>query len=71
LLYYLEHWQENRERLAMLPTRRGQRLKIEWTGFALHIDDKLKPETKLKPKQMAGMVEARIDGGAIEFLVPA
>jgi diacylglycerol kinase (ATP) len=71
LLYYLEHWQENRERLAMLPTRRGQRLKIEWTGFALHIDDKLKPETKLKPKQMAGMVEARIDGAAVEFLVPA
>jgi len=71
LLYYLEHWQENRERLAMLPTRRGKCLKIEWTGFALHIDDKLKPTAKLKPKQMAGMVEARIDGAAVEFLVPA
>ena len=70
LLYYLEHWQENRERLAMLPTRRGKRLQIEWTGFALHIDDRLKPETRLKPKQMAGMVEARMDGEALEFLVP-
>src|SRR5207248_3312177 len=38
LLYYLEHWQDNRERLAVLPTRRGRRLQIEWTGFALHID---------------------------------
>jgi len=28
-------------------------------------------ETKLKPRQMAGMVEARIDGAAVEFLVPA
>lgn len=71
LLYYLEHWQQNRERLAMLPTLRGKRLQIEWTGFALHVDDKLQPGTKVKPKAMAGMVEARIDGAAVEFLVPA
>jgi diacylglycerol kinase family enzyme len=71
LLYYLEHWQENRERLGMLPTRRGRRLKIEWTGFALHIDDKLEPRPKAKPSEVAGLVEARIDGDAVEFLVPA
>src|SRR5207245_936682 len=44
LLYYLEHWQENRERLGMLPTLRGRRLQIEWPGFALHIDDQLQRE---------------------------
>jgi len=71
LLYYLEHWQENRERIGMLPTRRGRRLQIEWTGFALHIDDKLLPKAKAKPKEIAGLVEARIDGAAVEFLVPA
>ena len=71
LLYYLEHWQDNRERLAVLPTRRGRRLQIEWTGFALHIDDKLRPKAKAKPKEIAGLVEARIDGAAVEFLVPA
>jgi len=71
LLYYLEHWQENRERLGMLPTRRGRRLQIEWTGFALHIDDKLQPKAKAKPKEIAGLVEARIDGDAVEFLLPA
>jgi diacylglycerol kinase (ATP) len=71
LVYYLEHWQENRERLAMLPTRRGRRLEIEWTGFALHIDDKLQPKAKAKPKEVAGLVEARIDGAAVEFLLPA
>ena len=71
LRYYLEHWQDNRERLAMLPTRRGRRLEIEWTGFPLHIDDKLRPKPKLKPKEMAGLVEARIGGEAVEFLVPA
>ena len=71
LLYYLEHWQENRERLGMLPTRRGRRLQIEWTGFALHIDDKLRPKASAKPKEIAGLVEARIDGDAVEFLLPA
>jgi diacylglycerol kinase (ATP) len=71
LLYYLEHWQENRERLAMLPTRRGRRVRMEWTGFALHIDDKLQPTSEAKPKEMAGVVEARMDGATVEFLVPA
>jgi diacylglycerol kinase family enzyme len=71
LLHYLEHWQDNRERLAVLPTLRGRALKIEWTGFALHIDDKLKPKPGAKAKKMAGLVEARLDGESVEFLVPA
>jgi diacylglycerol kinase family enzyme len=71
LLYYLEHWQESRERLAMLPTLRGRSLKIEWTGFALHTDDKLQPNPEGKPKEMAGVVEARMDGATVELLVPA
>ncbi len=70
LLYYLEHWQENRERLAVLPTLRGRALKLEWTGFALHIDDKLHPKADARPGKMAGLVEARLGGAAVEFLVP-
>ena len=70
LLHYLEHWQENRERLAVLPSLRGRRLQIEWTGFELHIDDKLQPREDAKPEEMAGLVEARIDGAAVEFVVP-
>jgi diacylglycerol kinase family enzyme len=71
LLYYLEHWQENRERLAVLPTLRGRKFELEWNGFPLHIDDKLKPTPKAKPKEIAGPVEARLDGDTVEFLVPA
>lgn len=70
LVHYLEHWQDNRERLAVLPTRRGRRLEIEWTGFELHVDDKLRPKKKAKPEEMSGVVAARI-GGAVDFLVPA
>jgi diacylglycerol kinase family enzyme len=71
LLYYLDHWQDNRERLAVLPAKRGRRLQIDWTGFELHIDDKLKPKEDAKPKEVAGPVEARVEGEAVEFLVPS
>jgi diacylglycerol kinase family enzyme len=71
LLHYLEHWQDNRERLAMLPTLRGRALKMEWTGFALHIDDKLRPKADAEPAAMAGVVEARLSGEGLEFLLPA
>jgi diacylglycerol kinase family enzyme len=70
LVHYLEHWQENRERLAVLPSLRGRRLRMEWTGFELHIDDKLKPKENAKPKEMSGTVEARLEGDTVEFLVP-
>ena len=68
LVHYLEHWQDNRERLAMLPSQRGRRLQIEWTGFALHIDDKLKPVEDAAADEVAGLVEARI-AHAVEFVV--
>jgi diacylglycerol kinase family enzyme len=71
LLHYLEHWQQNRERLAMLPTVRGRGLRMEWTGFAVHIDDKLRPKEDAKPAAMAGVVEARLTGEGVEFLLPA
>jgi diacylglycerol kinase (ATP) len=70
LLQYLDQWQDNPERLSVLPARRGKRLRLEWTGFELHIDDKLHPKENAKPKEMAGVVEARLDGTTVEFLVP-
>jgi diacylglycerol kinase family enzyme len=70
LLEYLNKWQENRERRAVLPTRRGRRLKIEWTGYELHIDDKLYPREDDDPDEMAGIVESWIEPGAVELLVP-
>ena len=68
LVKYLEHWHENRERLSLLPSRRGKHLQIEWTGFALHIDDKLRPKRKPEPEDVAGLVDVRVDGAAVEFL---
>ena len=41
---------ENRERLAVLPSHRGKSLKLEWTGFEIHIDDKLWPQRNDEPR---------------------
>lgn len=70
LVKYLEHWHENRERPSLLPSRRGKHLQIEWTGFALHVDDKLRPKKKAEPDEVAGLVDVRSEGAAVEFLVP-
>jgi diacylglycerol kinase (ATP) len=70
LLEYLNKWQGNRERLAVLPTLRGRRLQTEWTGYELHIDDKLYPRKNDDPDKMAGVVEAYIKTAAVEILVP-
>ena len=70
LLEYLNKWQENRERRAVLPTRRGRRLKVEWTGYELHIDDKLYPREDDEHDAMAGIVEAWIEPAAVDLLVP-
>jgi diacylglycerol kinase family enzyme len=70
LVHYLGEWQQNRERLSVLPSRRGKKLELEWTGFPLHIDDKLRPKKSAEPGEMAGRVEARIGRDQVEFLVP-
>lgn len=70
LLEYLSRWQDERERLAVLPSRRGRRLAIEWTGFGVHIDDKLWPKKKDSPPRPPAPIEARLEGAATEFLIP-
>jgi diacylglycerol kinase family enzyme len=69
LVKYLETWQENRERLAVLPSHRGESLTFEWTVFEIHIDDKLWPQDADAAKPPA-RVEARVQG-QVAFLVPA
>jgi diacylglycerol kinase (ATP) len=71
LIQYLERWQDNRERLAVLPTVQGRKLEIEWTGIPLHIDDKLRPKKSAGPDEIAGRVEISVGEAAVEFLVPA
>lgn len=68
LANYLRTWQDNRERLAVLPTRRARHIELEWTGFDLHIDDELWPEPGNAPPR-GGTIDLRMDG-TVEFLAP-
>ena len=71
LIQYLDRWQDNRERLAVLPTLRGRKLELEWTGVPLHIDDKLRPKKSAGADEVAGRVQVSAGGAAVEFLLPA
>jgi len=71
MVEYLSKWQDNRERLAVLPSHRGKRLTLEWTGFQVHIDDKRWPKRKDKPPPAPASIEVRIGGKSVEFLTAA
>ncbi len=64
----LKSWQSDKPRLAVLPTHRGQRLIIEWTGFPLHIDDEVWPAEGEAPAP-PGRIDVRLQG-SVEVLVP-
>jgi diacylglycerol kinase family enzyme len=61
---YLAAWQDNRDRLSVLPTRRGKRLRMQWTGFELHIDD------ELLPGEDDGTVELTVGELSVELIAP-
>jgi diacylglycerol kinase family enzyme len=67
---YLLHWQENKARLAVLPSRQGRELRIEWTGFRVHLDDEFWPEDESEAEG-SGVIEVRIQAAAVEVLAPA
>jgi diacylglycerol kinase (ATP) len=67
---YLARWQENRARLAVLPSRQGRELRIEWTGFRAHLDDEFWPEDESEAEG-SGAIEVRIQAAAVEVLAPA
>lgn len=70
LTNYLASWQDNRERLSVLPSHRGKHLHIEWSGFELHIDDELWPEKGAQPLARDAIIDLRVCDTAVEFLAP-
>jgi diacylglycerol kinase (ATP) len=67
---YFATWQENRERLSVLPSHRGKHLRIEWSGYDLHVDDELWPEEGSTSVPEAALIELRIGEASVEFLAP-
>jgi diacylglycerol kinase family enzyme len=67
---YIRTWQEGKPWKPEFPTHRGKRLKIQWTGFRVHIDDRLWPEEGRGKPRPPATIDVKIERGAIEFLVP-
>ena len=67
---YLAHWQNGKARLPVLPSRHGKELRMTWTGFPLHIDDKRWPKEGAPPAR-EGLIEVKLEGNTTRFLAPA
>jgi diacylglycerol kinase (ATP) len=65
LRQYLAHWQEDKPRLAVLPSTQGRSLHVEWRRFDLHIDDEF-CQAPARP----GGIDVRMEDVAVQFLVP-
>jgi diacylglycerol kinase (ATP) len=70
LCTYLDTWQENRERIAVLPSHRGRHLQMEWDGFAIHIDDKVRPKPGKDVPLPPGRIDVQLEGVTVDFLCP-
>ena len=67
---YIRDWQEGKPWPSNFRTLRGSRLKVEWTGFPLHIDDKMWPPKKKKKPKPPATIDVKVEARALEFLVP-
>ena len=81
LAKYLATWQEGKLWPLGMGVGRGKRVTMEWTGYPVHIDDKLWPRKgkakgrnkgrdKSAERPRHGPMKLTIERGAVEFLVP-
>jgi diacylglycerol kinase (ATP) len=67
---HIKNWQEGKPWPPEFGSRRGSRLKMEWTGYSVHIDDKLWPNGEKKKPKPPVTIDLKVEPGALEFLVP-
>jgi len=68
---HIKHWQEGKPRPPRFGSRHGSRLRIEWTGFPIHIDDKIWPRKPLKKTgRERETIHIEVEPKAVTFLVP-
>jgi diacylglycerol kinase (ATP) len=68
---YLSSWQDEKPRVAVLPSHRGRNLRLEWTGFELHIDDQLWPPPGRSCAEPPATIEVSLADEGVEVLVGA
>jgi diacylglycerol kinase family enzyme len=67
----LASWHRGALRPADWPSRRGRRLTLRWTGFPLHLDDRVWPDAPVAGADPPPLIEIEVEQGALRVLVPA
>ncbi|HEX8068374.1 MAG TPA: diacylglycerol kinase family protein [Pyrinomonadaceae bacterium] len=68
---YLAGCLSGRDAVPVLPVRRVRRVRFEWTGFGLHLDDEAWPGAADSFPLTPAEIDLRLDPHALELLVPA
>lgn len=67
----LETWQDGELVHPELPRYRARKIRLEWDGFEVHIDDEAWPADKEEPPPELAHIEVEVEHDVISFLVPA
>jgi diacylglycerol kinase family enzyme len=71
LARYLAHWQEGKAWPSNLGVGRAKRVEIEWTGFPVHLDDKVWPRNGIRRRPGSPVtIEIELRRKALQFLIP-
>jgi diacylglycerol kinase family enzyme len=68
---YLSSWKNGKTRAADFLVRRAREITMEWSGFAVHIDDEVWPDKGVSFERASMTITVTVDHHAAEFLAPA
>ena len=66
----LDNWKEGESHVPDLPRVRASSVALEWTGFAVHIDDEAWPPEGEKVESANTQIELAVEHDAVHFLAP-
>ena len=67
---YLSSWKKGKTRPADFLVRRAREITMEWTGFAVHIDDEVWPDKGVSFDRASMTITVTVDHHAAELLAP-
>jgi diacylglycerol kinase (ATP) len=71
LLSHLASWRQGTLLAPALPTYRGSRLRFEWHGHAMHVDDEAWPPEHVGECSVPSTIDIRVEKHALRVLIPA
>lgn len=67
---HLGSWQRGAKEAPVFRCERGRVLKLRWTGFDLHLDDRVWPPEDAPQRRDEAQIELHLGGDGVDFLIP-